>query len=154
MLLPQPLPQLQLCFGQTSCQTARVKGATLVRKSSFISICLRMLQWVRSCKPIRPWFHKSGFKVLSTKSEALWTSGCWSVNSCLGSDFFKTWQQIDSAPAAFALSQALPPCLQRHPPPSDGCVDRFDRNVTTCLSLNWVRGAHHGCLSSAQIHPC
>lgn len=72
VLLPQPLSDIQLCCSETSCQTARVEHASLQGKSSCISIYPKMPQWVRSCKQIRPWYQKSGFKILRTTSEVLW----------------------------------------------------------------------------------
>lgn len=94
------------------------EGAGLSGEPSFIFICLKMPQWIRSCKQIRPWFNKSGLKILSLKSEVLWpwASDCQSLHPRLGSDFFKTQRQVDSAPAAFTLNRVLPTRLQLDKP--------------------------------------
>lgn len=78
-----------------------------------------MLQLIRSCKLTRPWFHESGFKVLSTKSEALWASCCWSVNSCL-----------------ISSKHVIRLALQQQPLPWARCCPLTCRG----LNLQWVHG--------------
>lgn len=88
-----------------------------------MTICLKMPQGIRTCKQIRPWFNKSGLKILSLKSEVLWP-----------------WVQIDSwythAWAQISSKHRDRLTLHQQPLPWTGCY----LLVCSWLNLRWARG--------------